>query len=522
MDLLQGLEAFFRAVPLDAGDRIVVAFSGGGDSTALLWGLVQHAPRWRIRVLAAHLDHGMDEESGARLGQAAGIARRLGVPLVAERREVARHRLRGEGPQAAARRLRYQFLERVRRAARARYVTTAHHREDQAETVLLRLAFGSGLRGLAGIRPADGPLLRPLLDLPRASLRAAVSGAGLVPAEDPGNADPRQPRSRMRHRVLPALAAGDGPTPSQHGGAEVRHGLLPGAGQASPAAEGRGQDACAELVETLARLARRAALASAALDRRLEAAMRAHPGCAVTLDDGGAHELAKLDTECARALPAPLLPHALALLHRRAGAAYPASRAAQGELMRQVRRGLPAGRIACDCGGGWRWSSGADGALLVGRVATAATPSFTYTLEIPGVLTIPEIAMRIRVREAPVETWMWRGAARRAALARPEPLDAAAGTGQPGQLGKCWSVRNRRPGDRLRPLGSPGSRKLKDVLIDRGVPRGLRDKLPLLCWGEEIAWVPGVTVGHRFRLSGRPASVLVVELEEIRSSGAAS
>jgi tRNA(Ile)-lysidine synthase len=64
------------------------------------------------------------------------------------------------------------------------------------------------------------------------------------------------------------------------------------------------------------------------------------------------------------------------------------------------------------------------------------------------------------------------------------------------------TVRNRRPGDRLRPLGSPGSRKLKAVLIDRGVPAERRDRLPLLCWTGEIAWVPGVTIGHRFRVTG--------------------
>jgi tRNA(Ile)-lysidine synthase len=518
MDLLQGLEAFFAIVPLGAGDRIVVAFSGGGDSTALLWALARQAPRWGVAVLAAHLDHGMDDASAARQAHAAGIAGQLGVPFVSGRREVGTHRQAGESLEAAARRLRYEFLEQTRRAAGARYIATAHHREDQAETVLLRLAYGSGLRGLAGIRPVAGTLVRPLLSLPRAALRAAVTRAGLAPVEDPGNSDPRQPRSRMRHQVLPVLAArlddwDSRPTPDAY---------------TDP------QD-LDDLTAALARLAAGAARAVATLDRRLAGRIRLPtPG------------LPAVEIRDLQELPPPLQPHLLALLHRRAGAPYPATRAANDELLRQLRRPhLPsrpgfapapaepqespspthrrhplgtsdpphpsggAPKIACDCGRGWRWSTSGDGALRLRRVPAAAAktagmPPFTYTLEVPGVVTVPEIAVTIKVSAAPVEPWMWRGASWRAALAMPAETVA----------GARWTVRNRRPGDRLRPLGSPGSRKLKEILIDRGVPRLLRDRLPLLCWSGEIAWVPGVTIDHRFRLIGQ-APVWLVEIADI-------
>jgi tRNA(Ile)-lysidine synthetase-like protein len=100
---------------------------------------------------------------------------------------------------------------------------------------------------------------------------------------------------------------------------------------------------------------------------------------------------------------------------------------------------------------------------------------------------------------------MLRGAPLRAGLALPLP-----DSGRPGRV----TVRSRRPGDRLWPLGAPGSRKLKDVLIDRGVPRRQRDRLPLLCWAGEIAWVPGITIDHRFRLTGEPTACLV-EITEI-------
>lgn len=91
-------------------------------------------------------------------------------------------------------------------------------------------------------------------------------------------------------------------------------------------------------------------------------------------------------------------------------------------------------------------------------------------------------------------------------MLRGEPFRA--GLALPSRAPDRVSVRNRRPGDRLRPLGSPGSRKLKEVLIDRGVPRWQRDRLPLLCWAGEIAWVPGIAIDHRFRLTGQAPACL--------------
>ncbi len=475
--------------------------SGGTDSTALLWGLTRLAPSWGIRLVAAHLDHAMDAASAARAVRAAGMARRLGVPLVGARRAVGVHRRPGESPEAAARRIRYEFLDEVRRGCRARHVATAHHRDDQAETVLLRLRFGSGLRGLTAIQAIQeeaGSVVRPLLALPRATLRQAVAAAGLTPVEDPGNHDPRQPRSRMRHQVLPALA-----------------GLA-------------GNDAVdqARLSEGLANLATRAQRALPALDRRLAAAIGLRVGTGENGEDVAA------DRRRLAALPQPLLPFALALLHRRAGAGYPASLAATAELRRQLHPGRlaaaperhhrpsraaghesadprPAGpRVSCDCGAGWSWLAAGEMLRLL-RVRPGETvPPFTYTLEVPGELAIPELAVTIRVSRQPVEAWMLRGAPLRAGLALPLPA-----SGHPGRV----TVRNRRPGDRLWPLGAPGSRKLKDVLIDRGVPRWQRDRLPLLCWAGEIAWVPGITIDHRFRLTGEPTACLVeiTEMTEI-------
>ena len=198
-----------------------------------------------------------------------------------------------------------------------------------------------------------------------------------------------------------------------------------------------------------------------------------------------------------RGLPAPLLDFALALLHRAAGAPYPAGSSARAELARQLGGGAPAG---CDCGGGWRWSE--EGGRFTLRQRRPPAEPFTYTLTVPGEIDLPESGGWFRLAQGAVQPWMFDGSPRRAGLALPV---APGGT---------VTVRSRRPGDRIRPLGAPGSRRLKEVLIDHRLPRYDRDRLPLLCLGPEgatIAWVPGVTVDERFRLTRRDSVVWVAE-----------
>lgn len=429
MDILSTLEAFFRdEAPLDPGDGLIAAFSGGPDSTALLLGLT----RLPFRVIAAHLDHGMDPGSAERARAATRIAERLGVPFVTERREVRRL---GESPEAAARRVRYELLEEVRLREGARWIATAHHRDDQAETVLLRLLFGSGLEGLGGIRPVHGAVVRPLLEVPRRDLLAFLGD--LEPVRDPTNESMRTPRNRVRHLLRPRLDADD----------------------------------------LLSRIATRARSASACLERKVSGHLDVEE-----TEDGLA-----VDRDALERLPAELLPFALAWLHRRAGAPLPAGSAARAELVRQ----LGGRNSGCDCGGGWRWETSGE-LLLLRRPAPEEerVADFSYTLGIPGEVEIPEIAVRVGLSRRPVEPWMLSGSPRCAALALPLAE------------GDRVTVRNRRPGDRIHPLGASGSRKLKELLIDRRVPRRERDRLPLICVGDRIAWVPGVTIDQRFRIAG--------------------
>lgn len=335
------LRRFFGgAAPLAAGERVVVAFSGGTDSLALLWGLRQLAG---IEVVAAHLDHAGDPGSAGRAAAAARLAGELGLACRVERAEEPART--GESREAAGRRLRYAYLERVRRESGARWIATAHHLDDQAETLLLRLRFGSGLEGLAGIQPVRGAVARPLLSWTRQQLAAVLRENGLAPLEDPTNRELAVPRNRLRHRVLPHLAGED-----------------------------------PELPRRLAELAARVRSARAVLDRRLEEAleMRADPR-----REGIAVRRAGF-----LRLPAELRPLALAALHRRAGAEYPAGRPARAELMRQLADPNPRRRVGCDCGGGWRWQQERGGWLALRR----APPVSLILFPDPGREPSPRIA----------------------------------------------------------------------------------------------------------------------------------
>lgn len=180
-----------------------MAVSGGPDSLALL--LLAHGAL-PGRVLAATVDHGLRPESPAEAHAVAALCRRIGVP-----HEIAHVHVAAGNLQERARAARYAALCASFARRGARVFATAHHAEDQAETVLMRLARGSGLAGLAGIRarrtiasPAptgDCLVVRPLLAWRRAELAGVLSAAGVEAAEDPSNADPRFDRVRMRERL---------------------------------------------------------------------------------------------------------------------------------------------------------------------------------------------------------------------------------------------------------------------------------------------------------------------------------
>ena len=206
------------------GRRVVVALSGGPDSSALLLALAEGSERTGWNPLAVHVDHGIAAAAQRRqFRQAAARAAELaGVPLEQRSADAPqRARERGAGIEAAAREVRYEALAAAAREAGAGVIAAAHTRDDQAETVLLRILRGAQLDGLAGIRPLvpvpyadagdaregqpDLLLVRPMLTLTRAETTAMCAAWGFAPVHDPANRDLRHLRNRVRRQLLPQL-----------------------------------------------------------------------------------------------------------------------------------------------------------------------------------------------------------------------------------------------------------------------------------------------------------------------------
>jgi tRNA(Ile)-lysidine synthase len=488
-----------------AGERWLVAFSGGPDSTALATALAPLAGRQGLRITLGHVDHGSDEGSARRAELARELAARLALDFRLTTIDVAAGRARRESPEAAARRLRYAALEVLRRELGATRVLTAHHRHDQVETVLLKLLRGAVIERLGGIAERRGTLLRPLLDVPRSAIEARFARADLKPVRDPTNDDLSRPRNRLRHLLLPrlrahepgldaallALAARADALRLQLGHLFQRHFRLETTAKTS--IEGKGGDSIGAAAE-------RPQLSGShptTLDVWKGAPGDGDDDVAVSTGEVSSSIEIQPLTSLPRALQLPalrwLLTERLRIVHL---PSLPSMEAflSLSNRGREASLRLPGDSRALVARRGW---------LALGAPEPRVAP-FAYTFRIPGEVELPELGLRLRVRRSPVEPWMRRGERARTGLV----AEAAEAT-----------VRSRRSGDRVRPLGSPGSRKLKAVLIDRGVPAAARDRLPLLEIAGELAWIPGVTIGDGFALAGE-AECWLAELEPLAASAA--
>ncbi len=205
--IVEALAAGAIRLGLPDGAALVLAVSGGPDSTALLHGAARVAPGRGWRLTVAHLDHALRAESADEAAAVAATAARLGLPVEVRRTDVrdlaaTEHR----SLEDAGRQARYRFLEEVAAGlGQDALIATAHTADDAAETTLMRLARGSGLRGARGIPARRGRIVRPLLHARRATLREALDAAGIEYVTDPSNADPAHARNRVRAMLVPAL-----------------------------------------------------------------------------------------------------------------------------------------------------------------------------------------------------------------------------------------------------------------------------------------------------------------------------
>ena len=450
----QAVVAFIcRHQLLKAGDRVGVAVSGGADSVALLRVLLDLRKDLGIVLSVVHFNHCLRaEESDADERFVAELAQRHRLEFHRESAEVKRYA--GEkhlSLEAAARRLRYQFFERLLQQDAVNCVATGHTLDDQAETVLLRVVRGAGTRGLAGIYPkrkaASGCIIRPLLGVRRYALEAYLQSIHQDWCEDGSNRDLRFARNRIRHGILPRLERALNPA--------VREALAE-LSDLSRAEESYWEGLAAQKLPQVFAFQSPAGVFRAqltgfplALRRRLVRA--------------GAEALG-LNLE---------FKHVEDILAVADGAADGAA--------------LPHGWQALRLGDEVRLQ----------REVKEAPRDYEYALPVPGKVVIPEAGIVLE-------------AALIAALTgynREQYLDRSV-------LSQPLRVRNWRPGDRFWPAHTKAPKKIKELLQDKHVLGSEKKLWPVITSGEQIVWMRGFAAPEQFVPRGGGGAVMIREIPD--------
>jgi tRNA(Ile)-lysidine synthase len=470
MTLIDSVQRTIRRYGLlPRGSRVVVALSGGADSVALLTVLREIAATEGFEIVGAgHLNHRLrgaaadEDEAFCR-----ALAIELDIPLYVEQRDVAAlARFGNVSIEQAAHDARHEFFARAAIHANASVVAVAHTRNDQAETFLLRLVRGAGPRGLSGMHPRSGIVVRPFVETPRSHVRSFVSARQIAFREDETNQDRSIPRNRIRHELLPFL-------------------------------EMRFSPRIVDVLDREATIAREDADYLDGAAREAAARLMARTGAGVELSaDGLLHEAPAVARRVIR------------IAQQLASGGFVGFEAVDAVLRFAVSKS--SGPIDLP---GHRVNRRGDTLVLTrsaGHSAATRPISFTYELGVPGNVKVPEAGCAISADitivppgESAMALWTLTGRSDEAIL-------------EAGGLIGPLSVRNRRPGDRFRPLGLRGRKKLQDLFVDAKVSRDERDTTPIILDSAgHIVWVPGHALAEQFRVTDRTRAVVILKRQPI-------
>jgi tRNA(Ile)-lysidine synthase len=421
------------------------------------------AKSFNLTLHVAHLDHMFrGQESADDALFVAEFARSLGIPATIEQIDVpAFCRERGLTSQAGARKLRYEFLSRVARTTKADRIATGHTASDQAETFLMRLLRGAGMSGLSSIPPVRENIIRPLINSTREEVLAYLRTAGLAFRTDPSNEKTVYTRNRIRLELMPVLKRFN---PNIERTLASEAGIL----RDEDAAVDAHLDPIAQALftqeETSLTMQRDSFLAQppAFLRRLLKEALKRMGR------DPGSVAFVQFD-EIISFMDAALT----------------------GRSM-HLPQGLKIERTY-------------DRFVISDKNENVA---FSHVLQAPGVTTIPEMnaTIDLSVSDSPTpdidmaENYRWQAVLDYAKIAAP------------------LTLRNRQPGDRFCPSGMNGRhKKLQDFLVDQKIPRRDRDRVPLLCSGNDIVWVVGLRTDERFLPGPDTKNVMIVQVKPLAS-----
>lgn len=438
-----------------SGDVVLVAVSGGPDSVAMLSVLAEAASEFEISLHVFHLNHMLRETATEDAHFVEELAARMNLPATIEAFDVAAYCEEQKcGVETGAREVRYRLMDEVADRIGATKIATGHTLDDQVETSLMRLVRGAGATGLRGIPAVRGRYVRPLIGATRAQVVEWCENHGLSYRLDETNAVSDQLRNLVRLQILPVL---------EKANPNIRETIL------------RAMELLTEDDEFLSELA-------ADTLRQLERQ--------------SATGRIRMDLDAFTALPAALSNRVIrATVDKLGGDASDLTKDQLDEVRRQLDGNTP---VEVHLTGGLRlWTEYGD--IIVAR-ESAEPPDVERTLAIPGTTEVPELGIAITARFVDrndlADTPSGDGSA---------AVDAAA-------VADRLTVTGPRSGDRFRPFGMAGTKKLSDLFVDGKVPKRDRGKVPVVRSGEAIVWVVGHRIDDRFRIDERTERVLILEV----------
>ena len=463
-----------------ARTRVVIALSGGADSVALTHLLSELAAAFELTVVGlAHFNHQLRGHADRDERFCVSLAETFGWPILVEHGDVlSRAERERRSVEDAAHVARHEFFDRALAHFEADCVALGHTRDDQAETFLLRLLRGAGPKGLASMHPRRGHIVRPLLECRRADLRAYLAERRIAHVEDETNSDVSIPRNRVRAELLPLI-------------------------------EARFNPAIVDVLADQAELAREEWLW---MQSQLEPEpVNSEPG---TLNP----EPEILDLAALGRAPLALRRLAVWRAMTRAAGGRPVSFSHVEAAIRLIESPGAGGSI--DVPGHRVQRMGSSLVLTRGHAAKPArsglsslssrssrSSPFRYPLSVPGEILLPEARGIVSAELLAVGMGT-------------EALRATAGNRASAVVRRdSWTgplaVRNRRAGDRFRPIGLDGQKKLQDFFVDRKVARHERDVVPLVVDdADRIVWVAGHGIDEAFRVTDASQAVVILKFRQ--------
>jgi tRNA(Ile)-lysidine synthase len=457
---------------LERGEHILVAVSGGPDSVALLQVLFRLSAEYQLRLTVAHLNHGIRGYEAIKEQKFVDhLCAGMGITCICKAVDI--HMLRvgsGKSIEEIGREERYRFLHATAETCGARKIATGHHRDDQAETVLINLIRGSGPEGLRGITPVrEERIIRPLLYVRRKEIIEFLDREGLAYMVDSSNLNPVFLRNRIRNELIPELET--------HYNPRIVEGLC-----------------------HMAEIVRREDDYLASTVRQVLHQWGIVPGAAETILPIAVlqefHEA--MQGRIIKYLLEAIAPSGNGIGYRHIEAVLAILRPS---LCRRITLDLPC--LIC--------VDREESLLRIRRVCSRRvrrdarnekTPPFTYfyPVEVPGMVHLDVIGMNIRFEVIDKPGLQEMKNQPRVAFMDFERIVLP------------LILRNHRPGDRIDPLGMSGVKKVKSYFIDGKIPCLYRNKIPLLVDDRSVVWIAGERISDRVKVTERTKKVLKAEM----------